>query len=113
MGKPGRIVTRPRHAVAGNAADWWGDYDVPTGLTEDRYVKAIETKPSKAGRFVNHHATFSVTQTPDPFIAGGRPGGDGGTVISNFSEYVVGKYGDIFSDGSGRLLKAGGALSFC
>ena len=113
IGKPDLIVTSPRHVVAGNAADWWGDYDVPTGLTEDRYVRAIETKPSKAGRFVNHHATVSVIQNADPFIAGGRPGaGEGGKVISNFSEYVVGKYGDIFSDGSGRLLKAGSVLRF-
>ena len=113
IGKPDLVVTSPTHTVAATAADWWGDYDVPTGLTEDRYVKAIETKPSKDGRFVNHHATISVIQDADPFVAGGRPGaGDGGKVISNFSEYVVGKYGDIFSDGSGRLLKAGSVLRF-
>src|SRR5262249_41216154 len=113
IGKPDLIVTSPRHVVPANAADWWGDYDVPTGLTEDRYVKAIETKPSKAGRFVNHHAVVSVIQDADPFIAGSRPGaGESNKVISNFSEYVVGKYGDIFSDGSGRLLKAGSVLRF-
>jgi hypothetical protein len=106
-------VTSPRHVVPANAADWWGDYDVPTGLTEDRYVKAIETKPSKAGRFVNHHAVVSVIQDADPFIAGARSGaGESNKVISSFSEYVVGKYGDIFSDGSGRLLKAGSVLRF-
>ena len=100
-------------SVAAAAADWWGDYDVPTGLTEDRYVKAIETRPSKDGRFVNHHAIVSVIQDADPFVAGGRPGaGEGGKVISSFSEYVVGKYGDIFSEGSGRLLKAGSVLRF-
>ena len=93
IGKPDLIVTSPTHMVAATAADWWGDYDVATGLTEDRYVRAIETKPSKDGRFVNHHATISVIQDADPFVAGGRPGaGEGGKVISNFSEYVVGKY---------------------
>jgi len=113
IGKPDLIVTSPTHGVAATAADWWGDYDVPTGLTEDRYVKAIETKPSKDGRFVNHHATISVIQDADAFVAGGRPGaGEGGKVISNFSEYVVGKYGDVFSEGSGRLLKAGSVLRF-
>jgi mono/diheme cytochrome c family protein len=113
IGKPDLIITSPAHVVAATAADWWGDYDVPTGLTEDRYVKAIETKPSKDGRFVNHHATVSVIQDADPFVAGGRPGaGENGQVISNFSEYVVGKYGDVFSEGSGRLLKAGSRLRF-
>ena len=65
IGKPDLIVTSPTHGVAATAADWWGDYDVPTGLTEDRYVKAIETKPSKDGRFVNHHATIGVIQDAD------------------------------------------------
>jgi hypothetical protein len=113
IGKPDLIVTSPTHVVAASGVDWWGDYDVPTGLTEDRYVKAIETKPSKDGRFVNHHTTVSVIQDADPFIGGGRASAeDGGKVTSNFSEYVVGKYGDIFSEGSGRLLKAGSVLRF-
>src|SRR5262249_11902236 len=43
IGKPDLVITSPRHVVAATAADWWGDYDVPTGLTEDRYVRAIET----------------------------------------------------------------------
>jgi hypothetical protein len=112
IGKPDLIVTSPAHLVRSAAADWWGDYDVPTGLTEDRYVKAIETRPSKDGRFVNHHATISVIQDADPFVAGRSGGGEAGKVVSNFSEYVVGKYGDVFSDGSGRLLKAGSVLRF-
>jgi len=27
-------------------SDWWGDFTADSGLTEDRYVKAVETKPS-------------------------------------------------------------------
>jgi mono/diheme cytochrome c family protein len=111
IGKPDLIVTSPKHVVSASGVDWWGDYDVPTGLTEDRYVKAIETKPSKDGRFVNHHAVVSVIQDADPFISG-RAAGESGKVTSSFSEYVVGKYGDVFSDGSGRLLKAGSVLRF-
>jgi len=112
IGTPDLIVTSPKHVVAASGVDWWGDYDVPTGLTEDRYVKAIETKPSKDGRFVNHHAVVSVIQDADPFIGGGRAAEETGKVTSSFSEYVVGKYGDVFSDGSGRLLKAGSVLRF-
>jgi hypothetical protein len=112
IGVPELVVTSPKHVIPAQGGDWWGDFDVPTGLTEDRYVKAIETKPSKDGRFVNHHTVVSVIQDPDSFVAG-RPGGDeGGKVVSSFSEYVVGKYGDVFSDGSGRLLKAGSVLRF-
>jgi hypothetical protein len=114
IGKPDLIITTPLHLVPAEGADWWGEVVVPTGLNEDRYVKAIETKPSKDGRFVNHHAVVSVIQDADRFIGtGGRDSAEsGGKVSSNFSEYVVGKYGDTFPDGSGRLLKAGSELHF-
>ena len=56
-------------SVKGDAPDWWGEIPrVPTGLTEDRYVAALEikevndvdTKAAAAahtvgGRFVFHH----------------------------------------------------------
>jgi len=127
IGKPDLILQTPEHVVPAKGADEWYEVVVPTGLTEDRYVKAIETKPSKDGRFVEHHAVVSVYQDEDPFTgngtgAGQRAGQQGSgrvqpqpgrhKILSNFSEYVVGKYGDIFADGSGRLLKAGSELHF-
>ena len=53
IGKPDLIVTSPKHVVPAEAADWWGSYYVETGLTEDRYIKAIESKPGKTA--VVHH----------------------------------------------------------
>ena len=56
--------------VKGDAPDWWGEVpSVPTGLTEDRYVAALEIKEvndvghrraggnraTVGGRFVFHH----------------------------------------------------------
>ena len=40
-------------------------------------------------------------------VQGGRRPASSGKTTTNFSEFVTGKYGDIFADGSGRLMKAG------
>lgn len=67
-----------------------------TGLTEDRWIKAFETKPSADGYSVVHHATTSM-QFPE---------GGGGFL----SEYALGKTADINPPGTGQLIKAGTEL---
>jgi hypothetical protein len=101
IGTPDLVVQSPTHIVAANGPDWWGDYTVSTGLTEDRYVRAIQTMPSRAGRRVIHHAlTFLIQE-------------DGsGDADSYLSEFAVGKYEDTFPGESGRLMKAGSKLRF-
>jgi hypothetical protein len=101
IGTPDLIVTSPTHLIASRGPDWLGDYIVETGLTEDRYVRAVETKPSKAGRQVVHHALTFLVQ--DAGL---------GTTDAYLSEYAVGKYGDVFPPGAGRLMKAGSKLRF-
>ena len=56
IGKPDLIVKSKVHTIPANGSDWWGDYIVDTGLTEDRYLKAVETKPSPGSKQVVHHA---------------------------------------------------------
>jgi hypothetical protein len=85
IGKPDLIVTSPKHVVPAEASDWWGSYYVETGLTEDRYIKAIESKP------------------------GNDSNGDAGDFLN---EFAVGKNGDLFPEGTGRLLKAGSKIKF-
>ena len=107
IGKPDLVVTSPRHIVPKEASDWWGSYYVPTGLTEDRYIKAIESKPGKA-KVVHHLLTYAVEND-----AGDSLGDDSSAEAGEFlNEYAVGKWGDIFPDGSARLLKAGSKIKF-
>jgi hypothetical protein len=98
IGKPDHLVKSTEHVMYANGPDWWVDYEVDSGLTEDRWIKAVETKPSRAGRRIVHHGNASVV-APD----GSK---------TSLSEYAVGKYGDIFPDGTGRLIKAGSKISF-
>ena len=95
-----RQARSDRHVAEGvygqpEAADWWGSFDADTGLTEDRYIKAIESKPS---RRAPRRASRRRALVDDD---GTRAGG--GTL----DEYAVGKNGDVFPEGTGRLMKAG------
>jgi hypothetical protein len=101
IGKPDLIVSMPRSfEVKPEAADWWGNFVADSGLTEDRYIKAVEAKPSPAAIKVVHHAVESLIN---------EDGSDGGGTLV---EYAVGKNGDIFTEGSGKLMKAGAKIRF-
>lgn len=99
IGEPDWVVEIPEpFVVKAEAADWWGNLVSDSGLTEDRWVKAVETKPTEESFAVVHHA---VTTAIDP---------DGEAAFLN--EYALGKNGDIYPDGTGRLLKAGSQIRF-
>ena len=109
IGKPDVIVTSPKHVVPAEAADWWGSYYVDTGLTEDRYIKAIESKPGKTA-VVHHLLTYAV----DADMTGDSNGDDSNAETSGefLNEFAVGKNGDLFPEGTGRLLRAGSKIKF-
>ena len=108
IGKPDLIVTSPKHVVPSEAADWWGSYYVETGLTEDRYIKAIESKPGNTA-VVHHLLTYAV----DPDASGDSNGDDSSAEAGEFlNEFAVGKNGDVFPEGTGRLLRAGSKIKF-
>ncbi len=112
IGKPDLIVTAKSHKVPVAGADWWGVYTVPSGLTENRYIKAIEAKPAShaTAKAVHHILAYAEDRNTDDK---GVVGDDNFFQRGEFLvEYSVGKGGDTFQDGSGRLLKAGTNIRF-
>ena len=113
IGQPDLIVSSPSFDVKAAAPDWWGNLgEAETGLTEDRYVAAVEYKERNnmprgvrsdtvGGLFVVHHAAL-YSFGPDE--ATRRP-----TV---WPVHEVGRNADIFDAQAGRLLEAGSKLLF-
>jgi len=100
IGKPDLIVTMPKaYIVKPQAPDAWPSFELDPQLTEDRYVKAVEVKPEPNSHVVVHHVTTTMIE----------PGGpaDRGPFLN---EYALGKNGDIFDEGSGRLIKTGSKI---
>ncbi len=125
IGTPDLIVKMKEVVVKSTAPDWWGEVpSVPTGLTEDRYVAALEIKEindvnsqtasgraTVGGRFVFHHMIWR-TQVLD-----GKSGQEQDPLaIFNDEEAVnwpvheVGRNADFFDPKSARLLKAGSSV---
>ena len=100
IGEPDWIVPIPEpFVVKAEAPDWWGDLVTESGMTEDRWVKAVETKPSGESFPVVHHAVTFLQE-------------EGEDDRSFLNEYALGKNGDIFPDGTSRKIKAGSNIIF-
>ena len=103
IGKPDLLVTTDQDfAMYPSVPDWWIDQFGEVKMPEDRWIKAMEIKPSNA-KIVHHAVVYAI----EPDAPEGTP--EGGVMLH---EFAVGKYGDIFSDNTGRLLKAGTRLRF-
>ncbi|MBL4820849.1 MAG: cytochrome c [Gammaproteobacteria bacterium] len=116
LGVPDLIVNTEDFFMAKGRPDWWGEIpSVPTGLTEDRYVKSIEVvevndvgvgddaSDTVGGLFIFHHMIWR-TEVED----------ENGKVIpgqsTNWPVHEVGRNGDVFDPDAGPLLKANSAF---
>ena len=103
IGEPDLKVTTPNDFVMyPTGPDWWIDQFADVQLTEDRWIKSMEIKPSNP-KVVHHVVVYAI----EPDAPEGTP--EGGVQLH---EYAVGKYGDIFGDNTGRLLKKGTRLRY-
>ena len=117
IGEPDLVLKSKEVTVPAAGPDWWGDVGlVPTGLSEDRYVSAVEVREvndipkggqikTVGGRYVFHHMTYS-SLVPDE--RGSDPVDEGST---SWPIHEVGRNADIFPPEAGRLLQAHSALS--
>ena len=102
FGKPDLVVRFPMYKVAATGPDVFPSLMASLDITEDRYIKAIQTRPvDSASRRVVHHSITTMVSGDD---AGHTDVEDGGQFIV---EYASGKQPELFPDDSGILLKAG------
>ncbi len=117
IGEPDMVVTLPKDlVVAAKAPDQWPDVLVDPGLKEDRYIKGVQIIPTK-GFTAIHHIRTSIVEPSDATLNSGRTDAtDGSLQVGEqgvfLNEYAIGKKGDVFPEGSGRLMKAGTKVNF-
>jgi hypothetical protein len=116
IGTPDLVVKTPAVTMKAISPDWWGNAGfADTGLTEDRYVSAVEIKEvndtqhkagsttTVGGLFIFHHAIMSVE----------APGGSGAaTIAGGWPIHEVGRNADVFNPDAGKLLRAGSRVGF-
>lgn len=87
---------------AGEGNTWFKRL-VETGVTEPRWVRAIEVRPGSVnGRKITHHANVDIDQIePDGTRTSGR-----------FMEWAVGKEGELMRPDTGRLMMPGSRIAW-
>jgi hypothetical protein len=95
MGTPDVTATTDDFKMYAKGSDWWINQFAEITVPEDRWIQAMEVRPSN--RRIVHHADLSI-QEP------GAPEGERGAQLI---EYAIGKYGDTFAPNTGKLLTKG------
>ena len=112
FGQPDLVIRSTPYTIAANTQDKWYRPIVPTGLTEPRWVRAIEVKPARAeSRKVVHHALAYLMQSEPGGVTGlAESAHDHQTNAGLFMEWAVGKVGQIFSPDAGKLMLPGSQI---
>lgn len=99
LGPPDLVIKTDPFDVPSHGNDQWWRPTAETGLKTDRWVRAVEVLPSyPLGRGVTHH--FLATAVQEESIGG------------LLTEWALGKVGEEYQEGTGKLLQANGKIRF-
>lgn len=94
FGPPDLIIPSTPIDVPAGGNDMWHRPYVPTGLTEDRCIQAVQVRPAGDAKTVVHHANSTFqTRLPDGSFE----------YAERVTEYAMGKVGEIVPDGVCRV----------
>jgi hypothetical protein len=105
IGTPDLVVDYPTFHMPASGPDLYGTLEAPFGTTEDRYIKAIQSRVTDASsRKVIHHAlSFAVPPGDDGDMGDDAGGGSGQFLV----EYASGKNATFYPEDTGLLLPKG------
>jgi len=93
FGQPNLVIPSIPLDIPANGNDMWSKHLVPSGVAEDRCIKAIQVKPRGEAKSVVHHANSNI------ILDGEQQGG-------MLTEYAMGKWGEIVPEGVCRTFPA-------
>jgi len=124
-GAPDLVVSSPEYTMPPVSQDqWWRPMVDIQGLTEPRWVRMVEIRPTNIqGRKILHHSLAHIVMNeadPDSInrgIASGRRSAnpDDQDLINQrptLMEWAIGKGYDRYPDGTGKLIKPGEKISW-
>ena len=98
FGPPDLVIKTKPYTVPAEGSDVWWRPIVPSGLTEDRCMRAVSVKPSIQGRAVAHHANSRLLDFDEE--------SQEWVEVERLSEYALGKVGEVVPEDACRLLPA-------
>jgi hypothetical protein len=114
LGPPDMIVKSKPWTMPAVAQDVHFRPVVDLALTEPRWIRAVETRPSHEGRRIAHHVSTYLHRSESPDAAGGvrSPDDPAGELREMFTEWAQGKGGEIYPPNTGKLVKPGDRIEF-
>jgi hypothetical protein len=112
FGEPDLVIKSQPFTVPQTGQDKWWRPTVETGVTEPRWVRAIEVKPSHPdGRRVVHHTLMTLEQNEPQLTNLASTAAQSGRMSAGlFMEWAVGKVGEIFPADAGKLMLPGSRI---
>lgn len=113
LGPPDLIVRSAPYTVKPEGQDKWWRPTVETGLTEPRWVRAIEVRPSYPGGRKSVHHVLTLLDQHEQGVTGlaSTAAHSGATMTAGlFMEWAVGKTGEMFPDDAGKLMLPGAKI---
>ena len=107
LGKPDLVIEAPKQTIPATGTVPYISVEVPSGLTEDKWVRAAVVQPSNLA--VTHHALVFL-RYPDA-IRDQEPDFDGG-LGGYFGGYVPGQAPAFFPEGTAKWIPAGVTFEF-
>src|SRR5436853_6645664 len=124
---PDLVVTSSGYDVPRSGPDLYPSVTVPSGMVEDRYIKWMQVMPENP-KVVHHVLVYTIQDaqsvgTVQRAVAAAPRAGRGGNAgaaaaasgqpaTSLLIEYARGNDGDIFKEGSAKMLQAGAQIRF-
>jgi hypothetical protein len=111
LGQPDIVIKSSPYTMEAHHQDVWWRPTTDIGLTEPRWVKAVEIRPgSMPGRKITHHAVaYLVQNDPDSLAPGTDP------LLNSrayMMEWAIGKGYDLYRPNTGKLLLPGSQISW-
>src|SRR5215211_5217160 len=112
LGEPDLVLKSPPYSIAARTQDKWFRPLTETGLTEARWVRAIEIRPASAeGRKVVHHVLTLLEQTEHDGLTNLASTAHGAQMSAGlFMEWSIGKVGEVFPTDAGKLMLPGSKI---
>ncbi len=109
--QPDLVIRSKPYTLAPHTQDKWFRPTVETGVTEPRWVRAIEVKPVRANdRKIVHHVLAYLLQPEDGVTGLASSAHDHQSNAGLFMEWAVGKTGQIFPEDAGKLMLPGSQI---
>jgi hypothetical protein len=111
LGQPDLVIKSDPYTMAAHHQDvWWRPVsNIP--ITEARWVRAVEMRPTTiAARRITHHAVAYLVQDDAESAAPGASADLGGRGL--LMEWAIGKGYDLYRPGTGKLLLPGSQISW-